>query len=304
MTIIDRETFLKLPTEEVAKLVRAAGPQVCVFPINGSRRWFLLEHGDKAQENLAQTYMDISEKRHIEFYEMCFSHGLDTLLTPALDSKHILRSGGYMEKLGVEIMTRLATHPDYLAFYEDYKVHVRFYGNYRKHLAGTPYAYLNDMFDQVSEHTAHNKHHRLFYGLFADNATETIAELSVHHFQKTGQIPTNDQLVEMYYGEYVGPANLFIGFSKLKVYDYPLLASGDENLYFTIAPSFYLNDYQLRAILYDHLYARNVEEIDYAKMSRQDFLSMRNFYHANRENTLGVGEVRGGIWYPIAHTPE
>ncbi len=30
MTMIEREAFLKLPTAKVAKLVRAAEPQVCV----------------------------------------------------------------------------------------------------------------------------------------------------------------------------------------------------------------------------------------------------------------------------------
>ena len=35
--------FLGLPTEEVARLVHAAGSKVCVFPINGTRRWYLLE---------------------------------------------------------------------------------------------------------------------------------------------------------------------------------------------------------------------------------------------------------------------
>jgi tuberculosinol/isotuberculosinol synthase len=304
MTIIDQETFLKLSTPEVAKLVRAAGPQVCVLPINGSRRWFLLEYGDKMQGDSVQTYINLAEKRHLELYQICFSHGLDTILTPVLGSKHLLRSGNYLEKIGVETMIRLATHPDYLAFYQEYKICVRFYGNYRKQLAGTAHAYLINMFDQISQSTAHNAHHKLFYGLFANDATEAIAELSVQYWQKTGRIPTRNELVEMYYGEYVEPASLFIGFSKLKVYDYPLLGLGDENLYFTVAPTLYLNSDQLRAILYDHIYSRNVEEIDYAKMSKQDFLSMRNFYKANYENTLGVGEVRGGIWYPLAPAPE
>ena len=302
MTIIDQKSFLDIPTAKVAELVRAAGPQVCVLPINGSRRWFLLEHRDKTKTegDPIQTYMNIAAKSHIELYQMCFSHGLDTLLTPVLDSAHVLRSGNYMEKVGVETMLILATHPTYLSFYQEYNVRVHFYGNYRKQLASTPYAYLCDMFDQVSKKTAHNTSHRLFYGLFADDATEMLAELSVEHFQKTGLVPTRNELVKMYYGEYVEPATLFIGFSKPKVYHYPLLTLGKENLYFMIAPTFYLKDIQLRTILYDHLYARNIEEIDYAKMSQEDFLTMQNFYQRNQENTLGIGEVHGGIWYPIS----
>ncbi len=69
MTLIDRETFLQLPTEEVAKLVRAAGSKVCVFPINGTRRWFMLEH---PEQNDAESYLSITWQRHIDMYKLNF----------------------------------------------------------------------------------------------------------------------------------------------------------------------------------------------------------------------------------------
>ncbi len=34
--------FLDLPTEEIAGLVRASGPQVCGFPINGTSAMVLV----------------------------------------------------------------------------------------------------------------------------------------------------------------------------------------------------------------------------------------------------------------------
>jgi len=43
--MITLDSFLNLPKPEIAKLVRESGNQVCVFPINGTRRWFALEHG-------------------------------------------------------------------------------------------------------------------------------------------------------------------------------------------------------------------------------------------------------------------
>jgi hypothetical protein len=89
-----------------------------------------------------------------------------------------------------------------------------------------------------------------------------------------------------------------IGFDKFSVFDYPLLGLGQEDLYFTVAPSPYLDACQLRCILYDHLYLRNAEEQDYREMSKPDLLYMQSFYHANREMTLGTGKLRGGIWYP------
>jgi tuberculosinol/isotuberculosinol synthase len=300
--MVDQETFLKLSTLEVAKLVRAAGPQVCVFPVNGTRRWFMLEHAQDVKDDPVQAYLDITGKEHIKLYKLCFEHGLDTLVNPIFGSTHFMRNNEYMQKIGADGMARLTTHPDFLSFYKNYNVRVHFYGNYRKELAKTPFAYLIDLFDTITKDTTRNNGHRLFYGIFANDATEMIAELSVQYFQKTGQIPTRDELVELYYGEYVEPASLFIGFSKLKVYDYPLLALGKENLYFTVAPSLYLNASQLRMILYDHIYLRDIEELDYAQMPKQDFLSMQNLYRAGRENTLGIGELHDGIWYPILQT--
>jgi adenosine tuberculosinyltransferase len=41
------EDFLQLSTQEVAALVKATGEKICVFPVNGTRRWFLLEHADQ-----------------------------------------------------------------------------------------------------------------------------------------------------------------------------------------------------------------------------------------------------------------
>ena len=81
MTIIDRETFLELPTADVAKLVREAGTKVCVFPINGTRRWFMLEHQD---QNNAESYLSITWLRHIELYKLNFRSRLRHITDPYL----------------------------------------------------------------------------------------------------------------------------------------------------------------------------------------------------------------------------
>lgn len=296
---IDLDTFLKLPTEEVASLVRAAGPQVCVFPINGTRRWFMLEHGTEIKGDPIQAYMNITGKKHIDLYQLCFEHGLDTLLTPIFGSELLARGDEYIQKVGGEGLARLATHPDFLSFYEKYKVRVRFYGDYRKQLAQTPFAYLSDLFDQITQETVHNNRYRLFYGVFANDATETIAELSVHHFQLTGSIPSRKELVEQYYGEYVEPATLFIGFDKFTVFDYPLLGLGEENVYFTVAPSLYLSETPLRYILYDHLFERKIAEKNYVDMSIHEKNFMKRYYEANIKSVQGIGKSAVSLWYPI-----
>lgn len=297
--MISLEEFLALPLEQVAELVRGAGPKSAVFPINGTRRWFALEHPDamRAKDPLG-AYMDISQKRHIELYRLFFDHGVDTLLTPIFGSELFRRGDDYVRRIGMDGLARLTEHPDFLQFYDENDVRVRFYGDYRRELTGTEFAPLVEKFDSVAHRTHDHKRARLFFGVFASDLTETCADLAARFFQKQARVPTRSEMVEMVYGEYVNPVNFFIGFDKLSAFDYPLLASGEEDLYFTIAPSLYLSEKQLREILYDHLFTRRAEEPSYEELTREDWIWMRNFYKANQERTIGLGELRAGLWFP------
>jgi len=297
--MIPLQDFLELPVQDIATLVRQPGPQVCVFPINGTRRWFMLEHAHKAGDDPIAAYLDISSQNHIALYRLFFDHGIDTLLTPTLGPDILLRGDDYMQQIGVVGLARLANGDDFLSFYDEYDVRVHFYGDYRKALSASPHAHLADIFDTVAERTKHHKKHRLFFGVFGNDATEAVAEFSVRYFQEHGQIPDKHAIIESYYGEYVNPATLFIGFDKFSAFDYPLLASGEEDLYFTAAPSPYMTDKQLRTILYDHLYTRRVEEPDYATISPDELSWMKTYYQTNQNNVFGVGSLRSQVWYPL-----
>jgi len=297
--VTDLSQFLNLPVDEVASLVRAAGPKVAVFPINGTRRWFALEHAAAAQgDDPITAYMDISQSRHIELYRLFFDHGVDTLLTPVFGSELFRRGDDYVRRIGMAGIARLAQHPEFLKFYDDYGVRVRFYGDYRRELAGTDFAPLIDIFDEAARRTRTYERARLFLGVFASDATEAAAGLAIDFYREQAKVPTRRELVEMYYGEYVEPASFFIGFDKLSAFDYPLLASGEEDLYFTLAPSPYLTERQLREILFDHLYTRRAPEPDYSELTPDDWKWMKSFYISHREQTQGVGALHGGIWYP------
>jgi len=297
MEWIEQEDFLNLPIQEVASLVQASQTKVCVFPFNGTRRWFLLEHGDKAHDNFFKAYIEETTKGYIRTFQLLFDHGIDTVLAPVFGSEILTRGEEYMKQIGSG-MSLLAEHPYFLSFYEEYDIRVHFYGEYRKELKDTEYAYISDQFDAITQKTKSHKRHSLLYGVFASDATESIAKISVQYYKERGTIPTRKELIEAYYGEYVEKANIFIGFEKFSIFDYPMLNWGEESLYFTVAPSLYMTEKQFRGILYDHIYLRPIKEPDYTKMQRKDIEVARHFYQINRETTLGTGEVRGGIWYP------
>ena len=296
---MDLETFQSLPTGEVARLMREAGPKVCVFPINGTRRWFMLEHGLKLkpEEDFVSAYLDRLVKRHIELYKLLFDHGIDTLLTPVL-GPDILEREKHEELIERGLTAWFGQNSDFLDFYGSYDVRVHVYGDARRYLQNTPYAHVLDAFDEIAQHTATHRRHRLFFGVCAHDPVETIAEIAVHFYQEHGCLPNKRQIVEAYYGEYVEPIGLFIGFSKLRAFDMPLVTTGTEDLYFTVSPSPYLTECQLRDILYDHLYTRRGEP-DYSTMSANDWTRIKDFYRANLENTLGVGTKHRRVWYPL-----
>ncbi|NLX11313.1 MAG: diterpene synthase [Chloroflexi bacterium] len=297
---MDADTFRKLPQDELARWVRANGPQVCVFPINGTRRWFMLEHALNGGDDPLAAYLGAVEQRHIDLYRLFFDHGVHTLLTPAFGPDLLERGDDYLN-LSAYGLARVATEPMFLDFYREYGVRVRFYGDYRKYFDPTPHAYLSDLFDDLAQQTLHHDRHRLFIGLFANDPAETVAALAVQYHAEHGRVPDRRALVELYYGEYVAPVDLFVGFDRFAAFDMPLLALGGEDLYFTVSPSPYLTGSQLREIFADHLFTRRADETDYGELSPGDWALMRSFYQANQDYTIGVGarQPRGSYWFPL-----
>jgi len=296
--MIPFERFLELPTEEVAALVRATGQKVCVFPVNGTRRWFMLEHGDKIGDNFFEAYMEVSIRNHVELCAMLFDHGIDTILAPVFGRELMQRGDEYTKRVGIDGLVRTATDKNYREFFDGYNVKVRFYGDYRDVLTGTPYEYALKSIYEVTEATKQNSGFRLFFGVFADEVTETISRLSVEHYLAQGAVPDKQTLVRKYYGEDMPPVSMFIGFDKFSVFDMPLLSTGAEDLYFSLSPSPYMTMQQLRAILYDHIYARRTPEPDYAKLAYDELNWLRDYYRANKNYAFGVGKLKFDLWLP------
>ena len=302
--MISFEHFLQLPTDEVAALVRATGQKVCVFPVNGTRRWFILEHENEIGNDFFESYVDISIKKHVELCAMLFDHGIDTILAPVFGRELMQRGDEYTQRVGIDGLVRTATDKNYRDFFEQYNVRVRFYGDYRDILTGTPYEYALKSIYEVTETTKHNTDFRLFFGVFADEVTETISRLSVEHFLAQGSVPDKQTLIRKYYGEDIPAVSLFIGFDKFSVYDMPLLATGAEDLYFSISPSPYMTEHQLRAILYDHIYTRRTPEPDYTKLSSDELNWLRNYYRRNKDYAFGVGKLKFNLWFPERESEE
>ncbi len=295
------DEFLDLPAAKIAQLVRESGSRVCAFPINGTRRWFHLEYPGVSKASYHKSYLDAAVIRHIKVYDLFFEHGIDTLMTPIFGPDLMERGRDYM-RMATEGMAMLSTHPSFQNFFQKRGVRLSFYGDYKNYFEKAGYASLLKNLQSASERTCDFSPYRLFMGLFAHDATETIARTSVDYYQKHGRVPDKRTIIQNYYGDDVENISFFIGYDRLAVFDVPLLTSGVEDLYFTILPSLYLDRTQLRMILYDHLYTRRKKDRDYFKMQQKDWDKMKSFYKVNRQNIIGVGTHLdpGGFYVPFS----
>jgi tuberculosinol/isotuberculosinol synthase len=151
---------------------------------------------------------------------------------------------------------------------------------------------------EVTELTKDHSRFRLFFGIFADEVTETIARLSIEHYLAYSAVPDKETLIRRYYGEDVLPISLFIGFDKFSVFDIPLLSTGAEDLYFSVSPSPYMTERQLRAILYDHIYVRRMAEPDYTALGQKELNWLRKYYRNKQDYAFGVGKLKFNLWIP------
>jgi tuberculosinol/isotuberculosinol synthase len=298
--MIPFERFLELPTEEVAKLVKDTGEKVVVFPVNGTRRWFTLEHGEEIGDDFFSAYMDASIQNHVHLCSMLFDHGIQIILAPVFGRELMRRGDEYTKRVGMDGLVRTATDVTYRDFFEKYNVNVRFYGDYRDVLTGTEFEDTLGSLYEVMDATKNNKAFNLYFGVFADEVTETISRLSVEHYLAHGAVPDKSALIRKYYGKDLPPVSIFIGFDKFNIFDMPLLTTGEEDLYFSISPSPYMTEQQLRAILYDHIYVRTHPEPDYSKLEGNELTWLREYYRNNKDHAFGVGKLKYNLWFPEA----
>lgn len=296
--MISFERFLELPVEEVAALVKATGEKVVVFPVNGTRRWFMFEHGDKIGDDFFGAYMDASINNHIHLCSMLFDHGIHTILSPVFGRELMNRGDEYTQRVGMDGLVRTATDKNYRGFFEKYNVQVRFYGDYHDLLTGTKYEEVLGSLYEVMDATKDNSRFNLYFGVFADDVTETVSRLSIEHYLAHGTVPEKRALIKKYYGKDLPPVSIFIGFDKFSVFDMPLLTTGEEDLYFSISPSPYMTEHQLRAILYDHIYTRRTCEPDYINLNREELDWLREYYRNNKDHAFGVGKLKFDFWLP------
>jgi undecaprenyl pyrophosphate synthase len=291
MARLKLDEFLRLPTPRVAEMIRGL---TMAFPIDGTRRWFLLNHPDAWD---VEEYRQLTGSRYIKVFAMLFDHGVETILVPAFGGELMSRGKEYVREMMVGI-ARLAQSPTFAEFYRDYNVRVRFYGDWRRQVKDLPGSQALTSALDTCVATQYTGSRRIFYGLWADDLLVSIVDDLAR--SRTEPIEfTRQAIVARYYGEYVKPTDIYIGFGRPTVFDVPMLVTSQTDLYYTVAPSLNLDARLFRMIVWDHLVGRWTQQ-EWDGLTETDLAALEAYYTSQHEAVLGLGEVdpATGIWYP------
>ncbi|MBN1886377.1 MAG: hypothetical protein JW850_00240 [Thermoflexales bacterium] len=295
----DRETFLALPTEAIADLVRDMGkPQVGIFVPDGNRRLVLAE--TELQEGSDEFFMQVAHAQTtlgLNTLQVFFSHGLPILFTPLFSSSVLARGEDYCRLTALKTLGIMLTDDEWLDFYEAFDIRVRVYGDMSA-LAQPGCENALQWIKHAPQITQNHTTHTLFVGIGNEPMVGHDAAQAVGRFYQTYQRkPTSDELVEFLYGQAIPPADFFIMSSKLAgLGALPALVCGkDTQVYYLAVPGVMgLTERTYRAILHDLLYMRD-------ERGRLDFDNRKQlhaWYSHHAETIIGLEHKIGSAWVP------
>jgi hypothetical protein len=289
--------WLDWPTRGVARWVTSQPrPVVMGWPFNGTRRWYLLHRRDNSD---ADDYMKTLIRRQAQQHRSVFAHGVGVIVAPGFGAELLERGSDYtLDVLGG--LLQLADDEIYREMFAR-GVRLRFYGDYEELLDTPSFRPMLRACADLTAATEAGDGPLLMIGLFADAPYRTLTRLSIDFARERGYPPSRQELIEAYYGLPIPDLGLYLGFAQPALFDVPLLATGQEDLYATLTPSPSLTEKQLRGILYDHLVTRRVAEADYEALSEEALEGLAEYNERFHGATLGVGRIDPltGMWIPL-----
>jgi hypothetical protein len=264
--------WLHLDDQSLASLVTPKLSTAVIY-LNGTRRWFLSQDQDWSN------YTRLTGAAQRELSQLCYQHGLKTLIQPLL-GYDLLGRGPHYLKLAVEQGLALLADEAYNNWYHQAEIRVSFYGNWPVTLSELGFAKVAGLLAGIAQETRHYTQHSLLFGVFADRPWDHLLTLAK-------KVQRGEELLHRYYGQPVDPVDLIIGSGQPAIWDLPLLDLNKASLYFIQAPTFCLKQETLRRILYDHLYQRLNDDELYSDLTPQEWAT---------PEVLGLGQRTRKGW--------
>jgi hypothetical protein len=234
-------------------------------------------------------YLRTLAGRQAELHRMVFANGVGVLLVPLFGTE-LLKRGEVYKKYVLGGLSGLSEDETYRRMFDE-GLRVRFYGDYEETLDTPSLRPVLRACEALMDATASGDGPLLLIGLVGEEPYPTISRLSVEFAREHGRPPDRGELIKRYYGVPLPDLSLYLGFIQPQLFDVPLLATGREDLYFTLNPSPGLTEPQLRGILYDHLVTRRAPEVNYGELSDEAQEALVRYDERFSGVTLGIGRI-------------
>lgn len=304
-TDIELKDFQFFSKNEISEVVKKSGkPQNVAIMIDGTRRLLKVEPGHNDDAWLYdQSHITALMHKSVQAADDLFDMGIEVVTGP-------LASYGNMQRdnfipTGLERLLDPLLDNFSLQILEKHNATVHFYGDlsliHNHHLGKQIERYLH-FFNQLNQ-TRDNPTKRILVGLgfTTDRDTVQIAHQAISLYGKTGQYPTQEDLIEAYFGISVPPIDIFIRTNEFKASGglTPLLINHDTQFYFPSSPGLIsINENNLKAILYDYLFNRNLSggHYNHAPITQIEATAIKDFYTSSQDHIAGVGKRIADIW--------
>lgn len=289
--------WLALPNDELAALVRSHNLAV-LLSIDGTRRHYLIVH---PQENGRitnyDTYFQHSAKAYVRVYDLLFSLGIQTIMTPNLYPLNFLRGGESLQRF-LKMSSAYLGSSYYATLYERWKVKARLYGDFDIAPNAVPVREgLQALGQELIESTPEGDR-LLLFGYCAGSFNEELIARTVDLYQRFGRLPTEDEVRDACFP--FGPSQLdvFIRAGAIRNRVLPPILDRGTNLYSLVHLALDLTENTARRILYDHLFRRGEAPEDNMDYTAEDLSIMADYYRTHSECVVGLGQLVGpSLWY-------
>lgn len=294
---ISLEEFLDLSSAAIRKIVvQKNKPRVGVFVADGNRRLVMCRtRVDPTSDEFYHEYARFFTSSLKKTLGLFFDHGLQTLFFPLFGPSLVERKNQFQTLTIPAVYKEIFQTSNWLQFYKDKGIRIKAYGDLSQ-LAKIDALNL-DMeagIRQAVEKTAANSPHTLFFGFMSDNTPGFEMPGQIIDFYNTHRrTPSQEEMLSLYYGQALPPADFLILSSKLSLRALPpLISFQDTRLYFLPTPGFHsLTLDKYKKILHDLLF---VQAFNPPALTTEDCLkhidAIEDFLQKYQDTIIGIEE--------------
>jgi hypothetical protein len=293
------EEWLSLPKAEIAEFI--AGKHLGVLmSIDGTRRHYLLSRpitDGKIYD--FEDYARHSAEAYVRVYDLLFSFGIETVMTPIFYPPNFQRSQDFLRR-SMDANRELLYHEPFAGLYQRWELRARLYGDYDFAANAVPvHTDLEEVAATLKQLTPHGSR-RLLFGYCAGSFSEEIVHRTALLTSQLGRAPTLPEVRLACFPD--GPTELNIliktGWLRVGMLLPPILDGGKTDLYVLLHLPLDLQEEVLRRILYDHLFLRRAAPEDDLTYNADALFALDKYYQEHKDAVMGLGQLIGpGLWY-------